>query len=120
MSTAAMFLDIEEAFETTLHSGLLYRLSKLGFPTSFMRLISSFLSQSKFNVSVEGEISTPREMQAGAPQGSVLSPTLYNTYINHIPQTSGVHLALFADDTCLYTTDRKEGFVVRKFQRGLS
>jgi hypothetical protein len=36
------------------------------------------------------------------------------------PQTPGVYLALFADDTCLYATDRKEGFVVRKFQRGLS
>jgi hypothetical protein len=32
----------------------------------------------------------------------------------------GVHLALFADDICLYATDRKVGFVVRKLQRGLS
>jgi hypothetical protein len=36
------------------------------------------------------------------------------------PQTHGVFLALFADDTCLYATDRKEGFVVRKLQHGLS
>jgi hypothetical protein len=35
-------------------------------------------------------------------------------------QTPGVYLALFADDTCLYATDRKEDFVVRKLQRGLS
>jgi hypothetical protein len=41
-------------------------------------------------------------------------------YINDAPQTPGVYLALFADDTCLYATDRKEGFVVTKFQRGLS
>jgi hypothetical protein len=46
-------------------------------------------------------------MQAGVPQGSVLSPTLINLYINDAPQTHGVHLALFADDTCLYATDRK-------------
>jgi hypothetical protein len=65
-------------------------------------------------------MSTPREMQAGVPQGSVLSPTLFNLYINDAPQTHGVHLALFADDTCLYSTDRKEGFIVRKLQRGLS
>jgi hypothetical protein len=58
-------------------------------------------------------------MQAGVPQGSVLSPTLYNMYINDAPQTHGVYLALFADDTCLYATDRKEGFV-SKLQRGLS
>jgi hypothetical protein len=36
------------------------------------------------------------------------------------PQTQGVHLALFADDSCLYATDRKEGFILRKLQRGLS
>jgi hypothetical protein len=35
-------------------------------------------------------------------------------YINDAPQTPAVHLALFADDTCLYATDRKEGFVVKK------
>jgi hypothetical protein len=27
---------------------------------------------------------------------------------NDTPQTPGVNLALFADDTCLYATDRKE------------
>jgi hypothetical protein len=65
-------------------------------------------------------MSTPREMQAGVPQGSVLSTTLFNLYINDAPKTNGVHLGLFADDTCLYASDRKEGFVVRNLQRGLS
>jgi hypothetical protein len=60
------------------------------------------------------------EMKAGVPQGSVLSPTLFNMYINDAPKTRGVNLALFADDTCLYATDRKDGFIVRKLQRGLS
>jgi hypothetical protein len=59
-------------------------------------------------------------MEAGVPQGSVLCPTLYNMYINYAPQTHGVYLAFFADDTCLYAMDRKEGFVVRKLQRGLN
>jgi hypothetical protein len=53
-------------------------------------------------------------------QSSVLSPTLYNMYINDASQTSGVYVALFIDDTCLYTTDRKEDFVVRNLERGLS
>jgi hypothetical protein len=63
-------------------------------------------------------MSTPRYMQAGVPQGSVLSPTLYTLYINDTPQTRVVNLALFEDDTCLYATDRKEGYVLRKIQRG--
>jgi hypothetical protein len=50
-------------------------------------------------------------MRAGVPQVSVLSPTYTYMYINGSPpQTPGVYLAHFADDTCLYATDRKEGF----------
>jgi hypothetical protein len=101
VSTAAVFLDIEKAFETTWHPGLFYKLSNLNFSASAIKLISSFLSNRKFRVWAEGEKSTPREMQAGMPQGSVLSPTLYSLYINNAPQSPGVHLALFVDDMCI-------------------
>jgi hypothetical protein len=37
MSTAVVFLDIEKAFATTWHPGLLYRLSKLEFSTSLIK-----------------------------------------------------------------------------------
>jgi hypothetical protein len=120
MSTATVFLDIEKAFDTTWHFGLQYKISKLQFSTSLIKHISSFLSKRKFRVSVEGEMSTPRVMKVGVPQGSVLSPTLLNMYINDAPQTRGVHLAFFVDDICLYATDRKERFVFRKLQRGLN
>jgi hypothetical protein len=63
-------------------------------------------------------MSTSRDMQAGVPQGSILSPTLHNLYVlvNHTPQTTGVNLALFADDTCLYVIECKERHVLRNFQ----
>jgi hypothetical protein len=113
MSTAAVLLDIEKAFDTTWHPGYLHKLSTLQFSISLIKLVSSFLSQRKFRVSVEGDMSTPRYMQVGVPQSSVLSPTLYNLYSNDSPQTSDINLSLFADDTCLYGTDRKEGYVLR-------
>jgi hypothetical protein len=70
---------------------------------SFTKKIQGF--GGRRNVNAKGNAS-------GVSQGSVMSPTLYNMYINDALQTHGV--------TCLYATDRKEGFVVRKFQRGLS
>jgi hypothetical protein len=97
MSTTTIFLDIEKAFDKTWHFGLLYILSELEFSTSLIKLINAFLSQSKFRVSVEGELFTPRDIQAGVPQGSVLSLTLYSLFINDTPQTPGVYLGLFAD-----------------------
>jgi hypothetical protein len=120
ISTAAVFLDIEKAFDTTWHPGFLYKLSKLNFSTRIIKLISSFLLERKFRVSVEGEMSTSRCMQARVPQYSVLSLTLCNLYINDTPQTIGVNLALFVDDTCLYATEHKECYVLRKVQRGLN
>jgi hypothetical protein len=65
MSTAAVFLDIEGAFDITWYTGLLYKLSKLEFSTSLIKLIGSFLSQRIFSVSVEGEMPTPRECEQG-------------------------------------------------------
>jgi hypothetical protein len=78
-----------------------------------MKLISSFLSNRKFRVIVEGELSMPRDIQVGMPQGSVLAPILCSLCIDDTPQIPGVYLVL-------YTTDRKEGYVPRKLQRGLA
>jgi hypothetical protein len=74
MSTAVVFLDIEKAFDTTWHLDFLSKLSTLQFAICLIKLIGFFLSQRKFRVSVEGEMATPRDIQAEVPQGSVLSP----------------------------------------------
>jgi hypothetical protein len=119
MSTAAVFLDIEEAFDTTWQSGLLYKLSKLEFSKSLIKLFGSFLSEIKFSVSVEGEISTTRKCKQEYHK-VLFCPKPYLICILMMPpKTHRVHLALFANDTCLYVTDRKESFIVRKIQRGL-
>jgi hypothetical protein len=75
MSMPAVFLAIEKAFDTTWHSGLLYKLSELEFSTSPIKLIASFLTKRKFEVLVEGEFSAPR-----VPQDSVLAPILYSLH----------------------------------------
>jgi len=116
VSTAAVFLDIEKSSDTAWHPGLSYELSKWHFPAAIIHLISSFLSSRTFRVTVEGEMFTSREIQAGEPQDFVLAPTLYTSYINDTPETP----AFFADDTCIYATDHKEGYVFRHMQCGLT
>jgi hypothetical protein len=48
ISTAAVFLDIDKAFNKIWYLGLLYKLSELKFSISLIKLISSFLSEVEF------------------------------------------------------------------------
>jgi hypothetical protein len=45
---------------------------------------------------------------------------LYNLYINESLAAPGTHLALFADDTCIYAKEKHEHRVLSKLQRGLT
>jgi hypothetical protein len=81
MSTAAVFLDIEKAFDKTWHCGLLYKLSELEFSTSLIKLIASLLTNRKFKFLVEGEFPTPRNIAGGVLQGSFLAPIYCTVYI---------------------------------------
>jgi hypothetical protein len=81
MSTSAVFLDIEKAFDITWHSGPLNKLSELKFSTSLIKLIAPFFTDRIFKVLVESEFSTPRKIAAGISEGSVVAPVLYSLYI---------------------------------------
>jgi hypothetical protein len=72
ISTAAVFLDIEKNFDKTWNLGLVYKLSTLQFSISLIKLVYSFLSKTKFIVSVEGEMSPPRNIQGGVLYGCLV------------------------------------------------
>jgi hypothetical protein len=96
-----------------LNLGLLYKLSNLKFLISLIKFISSFLSHRKFSLSQRWNVCAKGYTSRDA--------TKFHP-VPHIIQysTPGVYLGLFADDTHIYATDRKESYVLRKLQRGLS
>lgn len=102
---SAVFLDIEKAFDTVWHPGLLYKLSLLGVPQYLHNIIKSFLQHRTFHVRLKHYLSVSKPIHAGVPQGAVLSPTLFNVYLSDFPTTSNTSLALFADDSALYSID---------------
>ena len=79
LKTGAVFLDLTAAYDTVWHTGLLYKLSK-DMPHWFVRLIELFLRDRRFRVHIGDDTSAWRTQVNGLPQGSVLSPTLFNLY----------------------------------------
>lgn len=114
--TGALFFDVAKAFDKVWHNGLLYKLYKLGVPDRLVHIIRDYLSDRTFRFRVEGTHSSPRPIRAGVPQGSVLSPLLFSLYVNDIPRTPRVELALFADDTALYATERDRSKLFQRLQ----
>lgn len=54
-------------------------------------------------VTIKGSKSDIKEIKAEIPQVSVLGPIFYNIYINDIPRTDKTHLAIYIDNTAIYT-----------------
>ncbi|GFS93349.1 RNA-directed DNA polymerase from mobile element jockey [Trichonephila clavipes] len=100
-STGAVFLDIQKAFDRVWHVGLLYKLIQINTPPHLIQLIFSFLTNRSFAVKVNSIHSTNRRINAGTPQGSSISPILFNTYVNDIPRTNQSTICTFADDTVI-------------------
>jgi hypothetical protein len=92
---------------------------ELEFSSSFVEVIDSFLTDRKFKVFIEGEFSAPRGTVAEVPQGSVLAPILHTLRTNDAPAAPATHLALFADCTCIYASEKHERHVLCKLQGGL-
>jgi retron-type reverse transcriptase len=73
-------LDIARAFDTVNHIRLLDNLRKKWIPLWFVQMVKSFLTERTTTLLVDGEESAPRQLAAGVPQGSPLSPILFLFY----------------------------------------
>nr|CAI5828957.1 unnamed protein product [Callosobruchus analis] len=94
-------LDISKAFDRVWHLGLLAKLAAYGVSSGLCRWLNSFLHDRSLFVVVEGCTSDVFSINAGVPQGSVLSPRLYLLYINELLETTSNPIYSFADATTL-------------------
>jgi hypothetical protein len=121
-STALTLLDIEKAFDSVWHDALRHKLLVHKFPVFLTKIISSFLEDRHSFVSLEQSESSKFPIPAGVPQGSPLSPFLFNLFINDMPIPRYCKVACYADDTALFSSISNynlEGLIDR-MERGLA
>ena len=97
-----IILDFSKAFDTVPHNILLNKLDRYGIRNKTHTWISNFLKYRKQRVVIGGEHSTWTQVMSGVPQGTVLGPLLFLTYINDLLNNILSSIRLIADDCVLY------------------
>ncbi len=102
-----VFLDLEKAFELANSLAILDELAKQQITGNMLGWIEDFLTGRYARVTFSGERSEYIIMENGTPQGSVLSPTLFNALMlpvvtAHLPENTQIYS--YADDLVLVAT----------------
>ena len=101
---------------------LIHKIYNLGIRGPMAYYLRNFLSGNRrMRVRCRSIFSDFKEMENGLPQGSCISPLLFNVFIDdlfaNIPQQ--VHFSLFADDSALWCTDADCDVSVNYLQNSL-
>ncbi|XP_075556524.1 uncharacterized protein LOC142588571 [Dermacentor variabilis] len=115
-----VLLDVESAFDRLPHTTIMDALDALGVCGRMRSYVAAFLGGRTMRVRVRGAFSRPRAVGTGVPQGSVLSPFLFNLALARIPDyipqfpTHEVRIAMYADDIALFASGPTSvGYAVR-------
>ena len=82
----------------------MHKIKAYGISGEVFKIIASFLNSRKLRVAVDGKLSNECPVNAGVPQGSILGPTLFLLYINDLPDDKLCKIAIYADDTTIYSS----------------
>ena len=85
-SIYACFIDFQKAFDSVSIPCLLYKLKQIGITGYIHNLIDNMYSKIKLRVDVDVGLTDTFKSDVGVRQGDNLSPTLFNIFINDIPE----------------------------------
>ena len=78
--------DVAKAFDRIWHTGLKYKLTRTGLHDCYTRLLCDYLTDRTASIKI-GQYTGPEfPLETGVPQGTSLSPTLFNFYVHDLPE----------------------------------
>ena len=104
MMTGVLLIDLSKAFDNVNHAKLINDLEEIGCTPSSLAFFSSYLTNRMQRVTYEDKQSSWRNIANGVPQGSCISPTLFNIYMRNLPEVVHDPIYQFADDITNSTT----------------
>ena len=98
-----VMMDLSEAYDYIPHDLLIARLAAYGFGLKCLKLFSSLLSSRKQHVKYGNSYSEWQNIESGVPQGSVMGPLLFNSFMNDFTHAiTKSEFCNFADDNAIY------------------
>ena len=111
-----LMIDFSSAFNSIEPVILLKRLIDLGVNSNLVLFINNFLENRPQRVLADGKFSDEIVISTGAPQGCVLSPTLFSIYTDEIRFNNSITtLFKFADDMALVGLLKGEDTLAKYF-----
>ena len=80
----ACLIDFSKAFNRQDHNILITKLSDMGVPSWLLKLVIAFLKERSMIVRYKGEMSHPKLLPGGGPQGTLLGLLLFLVLINDV------------------------------------
>lgn len=103
--TISLFLDLKKAFDTVDIEILLSKLEHYGFRLDVNKFFKHYFLNRKQYVNIGDHKSDFKNVTIGLTQGGILSPIIFNIFINdiyHFSKTHNFNVTLFADDAVFY------------------
>jgi hypothetical protein len=113
--TASVFFDAKKAFDTVWYNGLIVKLARDGVPAQIIRFLGNWITDRSLVVRIGRELSKSVNLRSGVPQGSVISPLIWNYWLGDCPTTASPHAytALYADDIALWVSHPQISHLIR-------